>query len=88
MITPLLEQLLRAHQGDPLRRPGILVLDAKGDAVHRVRTCAANAGRLGDLIMLGRGGEASYNLFQGFRRLDQLEDYTRRFLSGTNPMDP
>jgi hypothetical protein len=88
VITPILEQLLRAHEGDPLRRPGVLVLDAKGDAVHRVRTCAASADRTGDLTILGQGGEASYNLFEGFRRLDQLEHYTRRFLAGTNPLGP
>lgn len=88
MVMPILDQLLRVHKDDARRRPGILVLDPKGDAAHRVRTCAVEAGRLDDVIVLGPDGEAKYNLLGGFHRIDQLDHYTRRFLSGTNPLGP
>ena len=65
VFLPLLTQLLSLNSGDPGKRAGALVFDVKGDMEEHVRTVMKAAGRTDELIILGRGGNAWFDPFEG-----------------------
>jgi hypothetical protein len=84
LINPVLQQVLTWRADAPASRPGILVLDPKGDdSAEKVRAYARAAGREADLAVLSIGGDTFYNLLGGLGRLEQVEFYARRLLCGT-----
>ncbi|HEV2247248.1 MAG TPA: type IV secretion system DNA-binding domain-containing protein [Terriglobia bacterium] len=87
LINPMLQQLVRWRADEPCSRPGLLVLDPKGDdSAEKVRAYARAAGRERDLAVLSIGGDTFYNLLGGLERLEQVESYARRLLSGTRDL--
>ena len=87
LINPMLQQLVRWRADEPCSRPGLLVLDPKGDdSAEKVRAYARAAGRERDLTVLRIGGDTFYNLLGGLERLEQVEAYARRLLSGTRDL--
>jgi len=87
LVSPILEGLISFRSEDDKLRNGLLILDPKADdTVHRVRMMAAQAGRPDDVTVLSVNGNSFLDLMGGFRRLTQVEDYVRLFLSGTNTM--
>ncbi|HVV70368.1 MAG TPA: type IV secretion system DNA-binding domain-containing protein, partial [Verrucomicrobiae bacterium] len=87
LINPMLQQLVRWRADEPCSRPGLLVLDPKGDdSAEKVRAYARAAGRERDLSVLSIGGDTFYDLLGGLERLEQVESYARRLLSGTRDL--
>ncbi len=87
LINPMLQQLLNWRADDPSRRPGLLMLDPKGDdSAEKVRSYARSAGREADLAILSLGGNTFYDILGGLERLEQIETYARRLLSGTRDL--
>lgn len=87
LISPILSDLISYRSEDTNLKNGLLVLDPKADdTVHRVMLMAGQAGRSNDVTVLSVNGTAYLDLMGGFRRLTQVEDYVRLFLSGTDTM--
>lgn len=87
LINPIIRQILAWRKHEPHSRPGLLVLDPKGDdSQEKVRAYAREAGREADLVVLSAGGSGWYDLLGGLTRLDQTQTYSRRLLSGTRDM--
>ena len=87
LINPVLRQLLAWRANEPGLRPGLLVLDPKGDdSAAKVREFAREAGRESDLVVLSAGGNAWFDLLGGLERLDQIEFYASRLLAGTRDL--
>lgn len=87
LISPILDDLISFRSDDRNLKNGLLILDPKeDDTVHRVMLMAGQAGRSNDVTVLSVNGNAFLDLMGGFRRLTQVEDYVRLFLSGTNTM--
>ena len=87
LINPLLQQTIAWRAGDVERKIGLLVLDPKEDDTQdKVRLYAREAGRSDDLVVLSDSGDAYYDYFAGFRRLDQVDEFTRRVLYGSKDM--
>jgi len=87
LINPLLRQIIGWKADDPRLVPGLLILDPKlDDSAAKVRAYAKEAGREDDVVVLSTDGNAWYNLLGGFERLEQVEGYARRLLSGTRDM--
>ena len=87
LVNPLLKQLIAWHAGEAGRRPGLLVLDPKeDDTQQKVRAYAHEAGRLDDVIVLSNTGDSYYGYFADFKKLDQVDEFTRRVLHGTQEM--
>ena len=84
LINPVLRQLLAWRANEPGLRPGLLVLDPKGDdSAAKVREFAREAGREWDMVVLSAGGNAWFDLLGGLERLDRIEFYASRLLAGT-----
>jgi hypothetical protein len=87
VINPMLQQAIAWRLTDPKRKPGLLILDPKADDTpDRVRAYAHEAGRLDDVLVLSPNGECHYGYFANFCRLDQVDEFTRRVLYGTQDM--
>jgi hypothetical protein len=87
LINPLLRQVIASHADDPSRKAGLLVLDPKNDDTQdKVRSYARQAGRLEDVLILSDTGDSYYGYFSDFRRLDQVDEFTRRVLYGCHEM--
>jgi hypothetical protein len=87
LINPVLRQVLAWRAGERELRPGLLVLDPKGDdSAEKVQAFAREAGRESDVVLLTPGGSSWLNLLSGFDRLDQVDAYARRLLSGTREL--
>jgi hypothetical protein len=87
VINPLLQQAIAWQSTDTKTKPGLLILDPKADDTpDRVRTYAREAGRLDDVVILSHAGDCYYGYFADFRRLDQVDEFTRRVLHGTQEM--
>lgn len=87
LISPILDGLISFRSEDDKLKNGLLILDPKADdTVHRVMLMAGQAGRPDDVTVLSINGNAFLDLLGGFRRLTQVEDYVRLFLSGTDTM--
>ncbi len=87
LINPLMTQIIAWHARDKDRKPGLLVLDPKqDDTMDKVRYYAREAGRLDDVVTLSTNADSYYEYFADFRRLDQVEEFTRRVLYGSREM--
>ena len=87
LVNPLLQQVIADHSVDPGRKAGLLILDPKeDDTPDKVRAYARAAGRLDDVVILSNAGDSYYGYFTNFRRLDQVDEFTRRVLHGTREM--
>jgi hypothetical protein len=87
LMNPVLRQLIQWRAGKPTERIGLLVLDPKEDETdQKIAAYAADAGRAGDVTVLSAQGNSFYDLFGGFRRLEQVDEFTRRLLSGSRDM--
>jgi hypothetical protein len=87
LINPLLQQLIAWKASDQNLRVGLLVLDPKADdSSAKIAEYARAAGRERDLLVLSAHGNAWYDLLGGLERLDQVEAYAQRLLSGTRDM--
>ena len=85
-IRPLLRQLILAHRRRPALRPGLLILDAKGDdTISFVRQLCREARRSEDLRILGPGGNVYYDILQNFT-LERLDETVEKFLAGSRDM--
>ncbi|NTX67641.1 type IV secretory system conjugative DNA transfer family protein [Myxococcus sp. CA051A] len=61
VAKPLMDQAIFKFRGDKVRKPGIFVLDAKGNNANYVRHRAKQAGREADVVIIKPGGEWSFN---------------------------
>jgi type IV secretory pathway TraG/TraD family ATPase VirD4 len=87
LINPLLQQLIAWKASDQNLRVGLLVLDPKADdSSAKISEYARAAGRERDLLILSADSDTCYDLLGGLERLDQIEAYTQRLLSGTRDM--
>jgi len=87
LVNPLLQQVIAFHAGDATRKAGLLILDPKEDDTQdKVRAYAREAGRLDDVVILSNTADSYYGYFADFRRLDQVDEFTRRVLHGTQEM--
>lgn len=87
LINPVLQQVIASRACDVDGKPGLLVLDPKEDDTRdKVMSYAREAGRLDDIVTLSTSGDSYYGYFAGFTRLDQLDEFTRRVLYGTQDM--
>jgi hypothetical protein len=87
LVNPVLQQIICWKATEHASRVGLLVLDPKADdSAAKIADYARAAGRAGDLVVLSEGGDAWYDLLGGLDRLDQIEIYARRLLSGTRDM--
>jgi hypothetical protein len=87
LINPMMRQLMAWRANEPSSRPGLLVLDPKGDdSAEKVRAYAREAGRETDVAVLSADGNTFYDLLGGLQRLEQIEGYARRLLSGTREL--
>lgn len=87
LINPILQQVILRNANDQTRKPGLLVLDPKNDDTQdRIRAYAEKAGRLDDLRILSETGDCFYGYFSDFKRLDQVDEFTRRVLYGSHEM--
>jgi hypothetical protein len=60
-MYPLTKQILFHKVSDPTRKPGMLILDVKGNFYKQVLDFARDAGREDDIIMIELNGEYKYN---------------------------
>lgn len=60
-MYPYVDQLLRWRSDDADRKMGGLLLEVKGDFCRDVRAMLVRAGREGDYIEIGLGGDVAYN---------------------------
>lgn len=89
LVNPVLQQVIAWRSSDVAKKPGLLVLDPKADDTpQKVEAYAREAGRLDDVITLSMGSDAYYAYFADLERLDQIDEFTRRILYGTNEMGP
>jgi len=72
VLLPLLKEVLALHADNPERRAGAIIFDVKGDMTGHVIRVMAAAGRLDELIVIGRGGNAWFDPFS------QIESDSRR----------
>jgi hypothetical protein len=87
LVNPLLRQVIGWRNGEKDGKVGLLVLDPKEDDTQdKVQAYAREAGRLEDVVTLSTGGDSFYGYFAGFNRLDQVDEFTRRVLYGTQDM--
>ncbi|HWQ92268.1 MAG TPA: hypothetical protein VN673_11395, partial [Clostridia bacterium] len=87
LINPILQQVISRNADDPTRKAGLLVLDPKNDDTQdKIRSYATSAGRLDDLRFLSETGDCFYGYFSDFKRLDQVDEFTRRVLYGSHEM--
>jgi hypothetical protein len=87
LINPVLRQVLAWRAQDRDLRPGLLVLDPKGDdSAEKVQAFAREAGRESDVVLLSPRSNSWLDLLRGFDRLEQVEAYARRLLSGTRDL--
>lgn len=87
LVNPLLQQVIGFHAADASRKAGLLVLDPKDDDTKdKVLAYAREAGRQEDVIVLSTTADSYYAYFSEFRRLDQVDEFTRRVLYGTQDM--
>jgi hypothetical protein len=87
LVNPLLQQVIAAGAGEPGRKAGLLVLDPKDDDTQdKVRAYARDVGRVDDVVILSNTGDSYYGYFADFHRLDQVDEFTRRVLHGTQDM--
>src|SRR5581483_7976008 len=87
LVNPLLQQLMAWHPGEPDRKPGLLILDPKEDDTQdKVRAYAREVGRLEDVVVLSNTGHSYYGYFADFKKLEQVDEFTRRVLHGTQKM--
>jgi hypothetical protein len=86
-VRPIIRALLKAHREKPELRPGLLVIDAKGDdTIDCLHQFSREAKRTEDLRILGPHGNIRYGLFHGFTRLSQLDEWVSKLLSGSREM--
>ncbi len=87
LINPILQQVISRNANDPTRKAGLLVLDPKNDDTQdKVRAYARNVGRADDVRVLSETGDCFYGYFSDFRRLEQVDEFTRRVLYGSREM--
>lgn len=87
LINPVLHQLINWQPKDSRHKVGMLVLDPKDDdTCDKIRAYAHEAGRQDDLVTLGGGGDSYYGYFADFKKLDQVDEFTRRVLYGSREM--
>ncbi len=87
LVNPVLQQVIAWHADDVNRKVGLLVLDPKDDDTQdKVRVYARKAGRSEDVLILSNKGDSHYGYFADFHRLDQVDEFTRRVLYGTQEM--
>jgi hypothetical protein len=87
LVNRVLQQTIAWRASDLGRKPGLLVLDPKeDDTPQKVEAYARESGRLEDVTILSAGGDAYYGYFADFRRLQQVDDFTRRVLYGSRDM--
>ena len=87
LLTAATNQLILRRAEREEDKIGLLVLDAKADdIVRRVREAAQRAGRMGDVLVFGPGGDHGFDLFGVLRSLDDVERMTRRVLLATDPV--
>jgi hypothetical protein len=85
LVNPILQQVIAYGSGE--RRMGLLILDGKGDeTVDKVMQFARETGRENDVLVLGGDSDCRYDFFEGLSRLDQVDEYTGRLLSGSRSM--
>lgn len=60
-LYPFTRQILSHDAGEPSRKCGGLVMDAKGDFIYEVRKIMREAGREEDLVEIGVDGKWRYN---------------------------
>ena len=86
LINPVLKQVIGWHAHDRQLKPGILVLDAKNEAPEKVLAYAHEVGRGDDVVVLSQAGETRYDFWGDFRRLEQVDEYSRRILYSSSDM--
>lgn len=87
LLTSATGQIIGHHAGSPEHKPGLLVLDAKGDdLVARVQDAAQAFGRANDVLVFGPNADHGFDLFEGLRSFDDVDRITRRVLLGTERM--
>jgi hypothetical protein len=87
LINPVLRQVISRAPGMVAKKTGLLVLDPKeDDTADKVRAYAREAGRGDDVIVLSNTGDSFYGYFADLHRLDQVDEFTRRVLHGSQEM--
>ena len=66
VLLPLLEDILASEAGDPARRAGALIIDAKADMGAHLKVCLQRSGRAEPLQIVGDGGNLSLASLAGF----------------------
>ena len=87
LLHRVTEQLIGHEAGNPTRKPGLLIFDAKvDDTVERVRAMAVAAGREKDLVVLPGKDHYIDLLGSSLRTLADVEFTVRRLLLGSGTM--
>jgi hypothetical protein len=87
LVNPLLQQVIACHAADGNQKAGLLIIDPKDDETQdKVRVYAREAGRLDDVQILSLTGDSFYDFFCDLKKLDQVDEFTRRVLYGSQEM--
>ena len=87
LVNPVLQQVIAWRADEEDRKVGMLILDPKeDDTPAKVQAYAREAGRLDDVVTLSNTGDSYYGYFAGFHRLDQVDEFSRRVLHGSQDM--
>ena len=86
LMASALQQLIAHEAGNPLQKLGLLILDSKNELVGLVRAAARAAGRQSDVVVLGPGGNARFDLFGDLQSLEDVEIATQRIMLATPPL--
>ncbi|MEN9576707.1 MAG: Type secretion-system coupling protein DNA-binding domain [Verrucomicrobiota bacterium] len=83
ILNEVLWQLLHYRAQEPGPKPGILILDAKGDdTVAKVRAWSRAAGRERDVRVLDGKGESFVSVFGALTRVEAVDTLTSQLLAG------
>jgi len=87
MLRAITRQLIASHTDDPDLRPGLVILDFKGDGtVEHVRAAAAAAGRSADVRVLSLDSDTSYDFFGECRSIKHAAEFAERLQFGCGGM--
>lgn len=87
MLRAITRQLIASHTDDPDLRPGLVILDSKGDGtVEHVRAAAAAAGRSADVRVLSLDSDTSYDFFGECRSIKHAAEFAERLQFGCGGM--
>ena len=82
VVNPILQQFIGYRSTDVANKLGLVVIDPKGDVVHKIRRFADEARRSEDLIILGEGSYLP--IFKDLTRLDAVPRTAARLFAASS----